>query len=158
MADRSKLGMEFPPYVIKVEKSKIAEFAAAVAQKEMLEDINPLYRDEKAAQKAGYPGIIGPLTLPTIFMHWTGGGLAGTVELLGMSLSRLLHNEEEFEFFGMICAGDVITRKTKVVAMYERGRRDRIGRFVDVTVLETEMTNQRGELVVRVRTTLIERP
>ena len=34
MADRTKVGMEFPAYSMTVEKSKIAEFAMAVALKE----------------------------------------------------------------------------------------------------------------------------
>ncbi len=34
MADKSKKGMEFPPYVFELERGKIAEFAMAVSQKE----------------------------------------------------------------------------------------------------------------------------
>ena len=34
MADKSKLGMEFPAYTFTVEKDKIVEFAIAVSQKE----------------------------------------------------------------------------------------------------------------------------
>lgn len=45
----------------------------------------------------------------------------------------------------------------KVVDMYDRGRKERKGWFVQVTVLETEVTNQRGELVMRARTTFMER-
>ena len=37
----------------------------------------------------------------------------------------------------------------------ERGTR--LGRFVDVTILETEVINQRGELVAKVRSTMMER-
>ncbi len=51
MADRSKLGMEFPAYTMTVEKNKIAEFAAAVALKEEKEKINPIYYDEANAKK-----------------------------------------------------------------------------------------------------------
>jgi len=38
--------------------------------------------------------------------------------------------------------------------MFEKGKRDR---RVEVTVLETELINQRGELVVKSRTRLMER-
>ncbi len=157
MADRSKLGMEFPAYTMTVEESKIAEFAVAVGLKDDKAQINPIYYDEEAAKKAGYKGIPVPPTFMTSFFFWTGEGLMGIVKALGIDLSKLLHSEEEYDFFGNIYAGDVITRKMKVVEMFERGKRDRLGRFVDVTILETEIINQRGELVAKVRSTMMER-
>lgn len=156
MADKSKLGMEFPVYTMAVEKTKVAEFAAAVALKDSTAEIDPIYYDEEAAKKAGYKGIPVPPTFMTSCFFWT-DGLMGIVKALGVDLGKLLHSEEEYEYFGNVYVGDVITRKMKVVEMYERGKRDRIGRFVDVTVLETEVINQRGELVVKVRSTMIER-
>jgi acyl dehydratase len=157
MADRSKLGMEFPAYTITVEKSKISEFVIAAGLKEDKKQIDPIYYDEEAAKKAGYKGIPVPLTFITSCFFWTGEGLMGIVKALGIDLSKLLHSEEEYEYLGNIYAGDVITRKMKVVEMFERGKRDRLGRFVDVTILETEAINQRGELVVKVRSTMMER-
>ena len=77
-----------------------------------------------------------------------------TIKTLGIDLSKLLHREEEYEYFGIIYAGDVITRKMKVVDMLKKGKRDRI---VEITVLETELINQRGELVLKSRTRLMER-
>ncbi len=98
-----------------------------------------------------------PPTFLASFFFWTGAGLPEIVNALGIDLSRLLHSEEEYEYYGNIYAGDIITRKMKVVEMYERGKRDRLGRFVDVTILETEVINQRGELVAKVRSTMMER-
>ena len=157
MADRSKVGLEFPAYTMTVEKNKIAEFAVAVALKEEKEEINPIYYDEASAKKAGYQGITVPPTFIASFLFWTGEGLQGVVKALGIDLKRLLHSEEEYEYYDSIYAGDTITRKMKVVEMFERGNRDRFGRFVDVTILETEIINQRGKLVAKVRTTLMER-
>ena len=157
MADRSKLGMEFPAYTMTVEKSKIAEFAVAVGLKDDKAQIDPIYYDEEAAKRAGYEGIPVPPTFMTSFFFWTGEGLMGIVKALGIDLSKLLHSEEEYEFLGNIYAGDVITRKMKVAEMFERGKRDRRGRFVDVTILETDIINQRGELVAKVRSTMMER-
>jgi len=157
MADKSKLGMEFPPYSIKVGKNKIAEFVAAVAQKEDTEHIREIYRDTDAAKKAGYEDVPVPPTYATSFVFWTGGGLLGTVNAVGADLGKLLHSEEEYEYYAPICAGDVITRKMKVVDMYERGKKERKGRYVQVTILETEMINQRGELVLKARTTFMEK-
>jgi len=157
MADRSKLGMEFPAYTMTVGQNKIAEFAVAVGLKDDKAQIDPIYYDEEAAKKAGYQGIPVPPTFMTSFFFWTGEGLMGIVKALGIDLSKLLHSEEEYEYLGNIYAGDIITRKMKVVEMFERGKRDRLGRFVDVTILETEIINQRGELVAKVRSTMMER-
>jgi acyl dehydratase len=154
MADKSKLGMEFPTYTFVVEKDKVVEFAIAVSQKEDKEQINPIYYDEEAAKKAGYQGIPVPPTFPTSSFFWTGGGLMATVKTLGIDLSKLLHREEEYEYFGSIYAGDVLTRKMKVIDMLKKGTRDK---SVEVTILETELINQRGELVLKYRTKLIER-
>ena len=153
MADKSKMGMEFPAYTFKIEKDKIIEFAIAISQKENKEEINPIYYDEDAAKKAGYKGIIAPPTFPTTSFFWTGGGLMGTIKTLGIDLGRLLHREEEYEYFGNFYAGDIITRKMKVIDMYTKGKGKRA---IDVTVLETEMINQNGELVIKYRSTLME--
>ena len=45
----------------------------------------------------------------------------GTIKTLGIDLGRLLDREEEYEYFGSIYAGDVITRKMKVIDMYTKG-------------------------------------
>src|SRR5450759_1994062 len=128
MADKSKLGMEFPAYTMTVEKSKIVEFAVAIGLKDDKEQIDPIYYDEEAAKKAGYQGIPVSPTFMTSFFFWTGQGLLGTVKALGIDLSKLLHSEEEYEYFGNIYAGDVITRKMKVVEMFERGKKNRLGK------------------------------
>jgi hypothetical protein len=157
MADKSKLGIEFPLYSLKVEKNKIAEFAAAVAQKEDTDHIKAIYRDVDAAKNAGYENIPVPPTFPTSFVFWTGGGLLSIVNAVGADLSKLLHSEEDYEYFAPICAEDVITRKMKVMDMYDKGKKERKGRYAQVTILETELINQRGELVVKARTAFIER-
>ncbi|KAF0160295.1 MAG: hypothetical protein FD159_102 [Syntrophaceae bacterium] len=157
MADKSKLGMEFPLYSIKVAENKIVEFAAAVEQKEDTDHIKEIYRDVEAAKNAGYENIPIPPTFPTSFAFWTGGGLLATIKAVGADLNKLLHSEEEYEYYAPICAGDVITRKMKVVDMYDRGRPGRKGWHVQVTILETELINQRGELVLKARTTFMER-
>lgn len=157
MADKSKLGYEFPSHCLEVEKGKIAEFAMAVAQKDIPEKINPIYTDDTAAKQAGYPGIIIPPTFPTSVMVRNGGGLMGVVNALGIDLGRLLHREEEYEYFGSVCAGDTLTCTMKVVDMYDKAKEEMPGQALEYTVVETEMKNQRGELVIKARSTLVER-
>jgi acyl dehydratase len=153
VADQSKLGFEFPVYTFTVEKEKIIEFAIAVSQKDSREEINPIYYDEEAAKKAGYQGIPVPPTFLTSSFFWTGGGLIGTTNILGIDLSRLLHREEEYEYLGSIYADDVITRKMKVIDMLKKGTGKK---SVEVTILEAELINQRGELVLKSLSRLIE--
>ena len=102
MADKSKLGMEFPPYTFEVEKGKIAEFAMAISQKEDKDQLNPIYIDREAAKKAGYKDIIAPPTFQTCFPLWAGGGLMPLIQALGINLIRLLHGEEEYELPGSL--------------------------------------------------------
>ena len=157
MADKSKLGMEFSPYTFEVEKGKIAEFAMAISQKESKDQVNPLYADREAAKKAGYKDIIAPPTFQTCFPLWAGGGLMPIVQALGINLIRLLHGEEEYDYLGAIHPGDIMTGKSKVVEMYDKEKKDKPGKFMEFTVIETEIRNQRGELVIKSRSTLVER-
>jgi acyl dehydratase len=72
-------------------------------------------------------------------------------------LVRLLHGEEEYEYLKPIHPGDIMTGQSKVVSMYDKEKKDKPGKMMEFTVLETEIKNQRGELVIRARTTLVER-
>ncbi len=157
MADKTKIGMEFPPYTFEVEKGKIAEFAMAVSQKETKDQVKSIYWDTAAAKAKGYNDIIPPLTFQTCFALWGGGGLMPILQSLGINLGRLLHGEEEYEYLLPIHPGDIMKGNSKVVSMYDKEKKDKPGKFMEFTVLETEIKNQRGELVIRARTTLVER-
>jgi acyl dehydratase len=157
MADKSKLGMEFPEFKFEVEKGKIAEFAMAISQKEGKDQIDKVYTDSGHAKKEGFKDIICPPTFQTCFALWGGGGLMPIITTLGINLGRLLHGEEEYEYFAPIHPGDVVTCKTKVSDMYEKEKKNKPGKFMEFTVLETEIKNQKGELVIKSRSTLVER-
>jgi len=157
MADKSKLGMEFSPYTFEVEKGKIAEFAMAIYQKEDKNQVHPIYVNLEAAQKAGYKDIIAPPTFQTCFPLWAGGGLMPVIQSLGINIFKLLHGEEEYNYLGAIHPGDIMTGRAKVVDMYDKEKKDKPGKFMEFTVIETEIRNQRGELVIKSRSTLVER-
>lgn len=157
MADKTKLGMEFPPYTFEVEKGKIAEFAMAISQKESKDQVKPIYWDSAAAKASGYGDIVPSLTFQTCFALWGGAGLMPMLQSLGINLVRLLHGEEEYEYLTPIHPGDIMTGQSKVVSMYDKEKKDKPGKLMEFTVLETEIKNQRGELVIRARTTLVER-
>ena len=79
------------------------------------------------------------------------------IQALGINLIRLLHGEEEYNYLGAIHPGDIMTGKSKVVEMYDKEKKDKPGKFMEFTVIETEIRNQRGELVIKSRSTLVER-
>jgi acyl dehydratase len=157
MADKTKLGMEFPPYTFEVEKGKIAEFAMAISQKESKDQVKPIYWDSAAAKASGYGDIVPSPTFQTCFALWGGEGLMPMLQAIGINLGRLLHGEEEYEYLTPIHPGDIMKGQSKVVSMYDKEKKGKPGKFMEFTVLETEIKNQRGELVIRARTTLVER-
>ena len=116
-----------------------------------------IYVDAQAAKAAGYEDIVPPASFPICFALWGGGGLMPMVQAVGINLGRLLHGEEEYEYLLPIHPGDVMTGVSRVVEMFDREKKGRPGKFMEFTVMETEIRNQRGELAIRARTTLVER-
>lgn len=146
--DKSFIGKTFPPFFFEVDKSKIRELAQALG------DDNPIYVDDEAARAAGLPGIVAPPTFPTLFRMWGEGGSRSFVEALGGNPLRLLHGEEEYEYFGFIRAGDVMTGQSRVVSIEEKTGRS--GQM-EILKVETEYRNQQDQLVVVARTTVVVR-
>ncbi|MCF8053640.1 MAG: MaoC family dehydratase N-terminal domain-containing protein [Deltaproteobacteria bacterium] len=157
MADKTKLGYTFPPYTFVAERGKMKEFAMAISQKENEGGVDPLYVDKEAAIKAGYTDIIATPTFTTCCAMWGGGGLMKIVADLGIDIFRLLHGEESYEYFAPIHPGDVLTSSMKVVDIYQKEKKDKPGRFMDFTLLETTIKNQAGTLVMLGKTTVVER-
>lgn len=144
--DKSYIGKPFAPFIFEVDKSKIKELAQALG------DDNPIYYDDEAARAAGLPGIVAPPTFATLFKMWGEGGSSPHIKTIGGDVLRLLHGEEEFEYHGLIRPGDVITGQTQVVSIEEKKGR---GSNLDIVKLQTDYRNQRGELVVVERTTIV---
>ena len=144
--DKSYIGQSFEPFTFEVDKSKIKELAQALG------DDNPIFYDDAAAKAAGLPGIVAPPTFPTLFKMWGEGGSASHIKAMGGDILRLLHGEEEYEYHAFICPGDVITGQTRVVSIEEKEGRNGP---MDFLKLQTEYRNQRDELVVVARTTIV---
>lgn len=141
---RAMIGREAAPVSEEVSKSAIRRFARATF------DSNPLHTDEAQAAKGPHGGLVAP---PAFFM-----ALAKPIEEETPPLhpplkaSRTVAGGEEWELFAPIRPGDVITRRSKLVDMYEK--QGRSGPMV-FRVTETTYTNQRGELVAKTRSTSI---
>jgi acyl dehydratase len=143
--DPNASGKSFAPYEFRVERGKIKEFAGAIG------DPNPLYRDPEAARRAGLPGIPAPPTLLRTFLYETPDAKDA---LAVQDWSYIVHGEQEFEYLAPIYAGDVLTAQDRIVSVTEKESR-RAGKL-QIGVIETTFTNQRGEIVQIARRTLVE--
>jgi acyl dehydratase len=144
MADRTLVGKTYPPFTVRVEHGKVREYAEAIR------DANPLYRDEEAARRSPFGGIIAPPTFARNFW-WEGTAVQDD---LGFDPRYRIHGEQEFEYHQPIRAGDVLTGQIKVVDVYEKaGKR---GGKMTFGVIETTYRNAKGETALVARRTIIE--
>ncbi|MGH7866004.1 MAG: FAS1-like dehydratase domain-containing protein [Candidatus Binataceae bacterium] len=145
MADKSMIGRTGKPFTMPVEWSKVREFARAI------KDPNSLYFDPQLANtQAG--GIPVPVTFLQTAAFWQDAD--SSPGMGGFDIRRILHGEQEFEFYKPIYVGDILTGQARVADLLEKegGR----GGKMTLLVVETEYRNQRGDKVAVARSTLIE--
>ena len=148
MADKSKVGKEYPPVIWEVEKGKIRELVRAIG------DPNPVYVDKNAAIAEGYKDVPASPTFLTVPAMWC-NILATVLFDAGVNVAMVLHGEEEYEYLAEIYPGDVLTGVPKLVSVEEK--QSKSGRMMDMLTIEVDYTNQRGEKAARARTLIVER-
>lgn len=151
MAKRDSVGKEFPGREWYVERGKIIEFAKSIR------DLNPVYWDQEAAKRRGLADVVAPPTFVMCSGLQSPPGTRGmnVVEEAGFDQRRILHGEQEFEFFRPIVAGDVLNSSTRLADITEReGKR---GGKMTMALTETVYTDKEGQTVMIVRNLLIER-
>ena len=141
--DQSLIGLTGPQFVFEVDKRHIRQFAEAIG------DRNPLYVDEKYAKSTIYGGIIAPPSFPVAIGAESGQGIE-----LPLDYSRMLHGEQEFIYQRPIRPGDRLYCQMKVTNVYEKEGKNGPMQFL---VMDTEMKDVAGELVVISRTNIIYR-
>lgn len=141
--DQHLIGLTGPHYVFEVEKRHIRQFAQAIG------DPNPLYVDEAFAKSTSYGGIIAPPSFPVAIGADSGQGIN-----LPLDYSRMLHGEQEFIYQRPIRSGDRLHCQMKVTNVYEKEGKNGTMQFL---VMDTEMKDENGELVVISRTNIIYR-
>lgn len=142
--NRDIIGKEYPPFEVRVEGTKIREFALA------LRDENPLHLDERSAAESRYGALVAPPTFTRNFW-WEGFGVHDD---LGFGSESRLHGQQEFEYFRPLKAGDRLTAIMRIADVYEKeGRR---GGRMTFAVVETEFRDPEGDLVLIGRRTLID--
>ncbi len=129
--------------VRQVQQDDIRRFTDAVG------DANPLWQDEKSAEKGPYGRIVAP---PLFVFTFRPPGAQDAINRIGeprLKTGILLGNAHEY--FGAISPGDTITAKCRLVeAREQETKRGKVLLLVN----EKTYTNQRGEVVARERTTV----
>lgn len=141
-----KKGYTFAPYSGKVEAGKIRELALAIG------DENPIYTDEVKAKEEGFEAIpILPSFMEVIDM-WAGPSFEDLMDQLEIDMKKLLHGEQEYEYFAPVYAGDTIHAETKVTDV--KAKRNGMA----IYTLETVYRNQNDEKVMTARQVLVKTP
>ena len=127
-----KIGLKLDDYTFEVEKGKIKELALAIG------DLKEEY----------LTGAVLPPTFATVIDFWGGG--SSSSELLNLNMKKVLHGEQEYEYFGDIKPNDVIAVSGEVENAYTKAA-------MNFFVIKKEFVNQHGETVLISRSTIIER-
>lgn len=152
MLDQSYIGKKLPTIRYQVDASKIRELAAALG------DDNPLFQDKAAAQAAGYADIVAPLTFPTLFRFW-GGTAAGAetrslLQQMGANVLRILHGEEEYEYFSPLQPGDDISGELEILSI---DRKEGGSGAMDMVKTQATYRDQNGDIKAITRATMVVR-
>ena len=143
MLDKTKIGHEFPPFQVEIEKGLLRLFAQAVGE------TNPVYTDEDAAVGAGYASLPMPLTYPFCLGKFITDPF-DTLHLFNLDHSRIVHGEQEFHYHEIACAGDILTGRKRVTDVYQRGNG-----ALEFIVVTTEFTDVAGHPVCEAVQTIV---
>lgn len=127
-----KVGMKIESYTFRVEKGKIRELALAIG------DVKEEYLNGEAV----------PPTFPTVIDFWGGG--ASSSEILNLNMKKVLHGEQEYEYFREIIPDEVITVRGIIEKAYTKAS-------MNFFVLRKDYLDEQGETVLISRSTIIER-
>jgi acyl dehydratase len=137
------VGKEYAPFTVEVEKGRLRLFAKAIGE------TNPIYTDEQAARASGYAALPAPPTFAFSILMDAEAPLK-IIDDLGVDKTHTMHGEQSFTYYRAICAGDTITGRQRVVETYEKK-----GGALRFVIAETQLQNQRRELVANLRTIII---
>ncbi|PKO88884.1 MAG: MaoC family dehydratase [Betaproteobacteria bacterium HGW-Betaproteobacteria-12] len=123
--DRRHVGFALPTFNLTIEPDRLARFAEAIGD-------------------AGGSAIAPPTFLKVI--EGEGGSSRRILDELGVDLRRVLHAEQQFEYFSPIRVGDSISVERKVAEIYEKK-----GGEMEFIVIETGFFAPSGERVATSR-------
>ena len=135
--DRTLLGVEHRAGPFEITRELIREYCASIGE------TNPIYTDEPAAREAGFPSIIAPPMMCTIFIR------GETFPDIKLNFGRArFHAGQMVAPVFPIVAGDSLTASSYLKEVYPKTGRSGTMVFI---VWETSFTNQKGERVAAVQ-------
>ena len=147
---RAAIGKEGDPGTLEVDKTGCRMFARAVGHTDLI------FYDEDYAKSKGYRSIVAPPGFlgTRVFMP-SAGGIGQGRPGLGFSIpyKRVLNGGTETEYFDTVCAGDLLSARSKITGFQERS--GSMGPML-ITNRETTFTNQDGKVVAVERGTVIQ--
>jgi acyl dehydratase len=143
MIDKKWIGHELPASILAIERSRLQFFAKATGE------TRAEYLDAAAARAAGYRDIPAP---PTFLMaaELDSGASTQLLADLKIPLAKLLHGEQGFVYHAPVCAGDIVTVRSKISEIY-----DKKNGALEFVVKTSRAVNQRDELVAELRSVLV---
>lgn len=144
MLNPKNIGRKSEQREIVVEHGQLKLFAKAI------QETNPIYFDQAAAQAAGHRDILAPPTFGNC-LKLLAPSKDLSYESLGIDYKKLLHAEEKIDSLLPIYAGDRLTLTTEVIDMYEKK-----GGALEFLVMRTSIHRQ-GELVQNLTGTVVMR-
>ena len=143
MIDKKKIGYKFLPVTVPVEEGRLKFLSKALGE------TREIYINPDAAKAAGLPGLLAPPTFP-FMLEIDALDLVSFMSLLGETLVKLLHGEENFRYYKPIYAGDKITVCKKITDIIDKKE----GKLQFV-FSENTFTNQDGESVAETITNYV---
>jgi acyl dehydratase len=140
-AMRAIIGKEGEPTRMDVDKTSIRWFARAVGHTDLV------YYDEEYAKSKGHRGILAPPGFLGQIAYAPGSmiSIRGFPPMPDLKVTRALNGGTAFQYYGEdVCAGDALSRVTKIADLQERA--GRMGSMVIITG-ESNYYNQDGKLV-----------
>jgi len=141
--NRALKGRVYAPVSYTVEQDHVVRFAEAIGE------TAPVFRDRDAALQAGFAEQLAPPTFVTVMSISVSGQAVQDPEL-GLDYSRVVHGEMEYEWERPVLVGETLTAVPRIADVYARGPHEYL-------VLEAEIRDQDGAVVVRSRSTLLSR-
>lgn len=150
------IGRSYGPFTYQVGLEKMREYALAVGggvpstgflSSGPPAGLHPWLYDLEAAAKSPYGSIIALPSFAVVFAIAPFGAACGDPDL-NVDLLRLVHGEQELEWFAPIKPGDTMTTSGTMTEIYSKAGKD-------FFVVVTETKNQRGERVVKGKWTAV---
>ena len=139
----SLVGKEYAPLELTVERDHVTRFAESIG-----EDA-PVFRDAGAARAAGYPEQLAPPTFVTTMQIMASAMVAADPDL-GLDYTRVVHGSQAYEWKRLVHVGDALRAVPRIASITAKGP-------LEFLVVESEITDASGEVVIIGRTTLLSR-